>query len=97
MFYAIVFKKDFHPGEHWSDHLPEPKPGQRRQPGKHRTGDDDADRKQHWRAGQLYSTGTVLGPLPDHLEAIEFPEPPPDGSTWDIQKRVFVAPDSTVG
>jgi hypothetical protein len=30
-----------------------------------------SDLKQHWRVGDLYSTGTVLGNLPDHLDAVE--------------------------
>lgn len=92
MFYAVVFKRGFQPGEHWSDDLPKPAPGQKHIPGKHRAKDDDPDRKQTWSAGDLYSTGTVIGTLPDHLEAIEFPEAPPAGWVWDRETRTFVAP-----
>src|SRR5262245_33905989 len=92
MFYAIVFQRSFQPGEHWSDHLPESKPGQKFVHGKHRAPDDDPDRRQTWRAGDLYSTGTVVGALPDHLEAIEFASAPIPGSTWDRETRQFLAP-----
>jgi hypothetical protein len=92
MFYAIVFTQDFKPGEHWTDHLPEPAKDQRRLSGKHRAASDDADRKQHWRAGDLYSTGTVIAvPMPKYLEAITC-DPPADGQVWDRERRMFVTP-----
>lgn len=92
MFYAIVFKRAFAAGEHWSDRLPEPGKGEKHRPGKHRPKADDPDRKQAWNVGDLYSTGTVIGTLPDHLEAIAFDEAPPAEWIWDRVTRTFVAP-----
>lgn len=92
MFYAIVFKRGFGRGAHWTDDLPNPDPGQRRVPGQHRASEDDSDRKQDWQPGDLYSTGTVIGELPSHLEAIELPDAPPEGWVWDRARRRFVAP-----
>lgn len=72
--FAIVFKKDFEPGDHWDVKAPE----------------DDADRKQHWRAGDLYSIGTVVAAkLPFHLEAIPLEAPPESGDTWDREARCY--------
>jgi hypothetical protein len=76
MFYAIVFTKEFKPGEHWNAKIAK----------------DDPDRKQHWRVGDLYSTGTVLSALPTHLEAIAFESTPPEGHVWDRDSRNFIAP-----
>ena len=91
-FFAVVFKRDFQPGEHWYDHRRDPKPGQKHDPRRHRARPDDPDRTQHWKAGDLYSTGTVIDKLPDHLEAIEFAEAPAPGSVWDAVSRTFVVP-----
>jgi len=94
VFYAIVFTREFVKGQHWTDHLPDPKQGQKFLHGKHKARADDPDRTQDWLAGQLYSTGTVLGALPDHLEAIEFPEPPPAGAQWDVASKMFIVPQA---
>lgn len=92
MFYAVVFRRTFEPGEHWSDHLPEPEKGEKRQHGTHRVDAENTDRRQPWHAGDLYSTASVIGDLPPHLEAVEFPEPPPEGWVWDRARRRFVPP-----
>lgn len=73
--YAIVFKKEFEPGDHWDHKAPE----------------HDSDRKQHWKKGDLWSVGTVIAdPLPFHLEAIELSAPPEPGDTWDREHRCFI-------
>lgn len=90
--YALVFVRDFGPGEHWHDQRPAPAAGERHNPQTHRPDHDDADRKQHWRTGDLYSVGTVLAdPLPGHLKAIQIPEPQP-GQVWDRQRARFADP-----
>ncbi len=72
--YAIVFRRDFAKGEHWNDRAPA----------------DDPDRLQDWKAGDLYSTGTVLpDTLPAHLEAIPI-DPPEPGARWDRDSKAFV-------
>ena len=89
--YAIVFTRDFAPGEHWTDHLPKNKAGEKHVHGKHRAADDDSDRKQHWKAGDLYSVGTVIdrSKLPAHLEVIEI-DGPQNGRQWNAEQRRFV-------
>jgi hypothetical protein len=73
-YYAVVFTKDFAPGEHWDENARE----------------DDSDRKQHWKKGQLYSVGSSVGSLPSHLEVIELDGPPEAGDTWDVERKCFV-------
>lgn len=72
-YYAVVFKRQFKSGEHWNPAAPV----------------DDPDRRQDWPAGALYSHGSVLGQLPEHLEAIQLEGPPPDGAVWNVKRRTF--------
>lgn len=73
--YAIVFDKEFPPGDHWRHDAP----------------DEDSDRKQHWKVGDLYSVGTVLpAKLPFHFKAIELDAPPGPDDTWDREHRCYV-------
>lgn len=76
--YAIVFKKAFEPGDHWRHDAPE----------------DDSDRKQHWKVGDLYSS-TAVKPdkLPFHLEYVECDAPPVPGEVWDREQRRYVVPE----
>jgi hypothetical protein len=78
--YVMVFTRDFAPGEHWND----------------KARADDPDRKQHWRAGDVYSTtpSETFDPstLPAHLEAVQVPRLAHPGETWDPAQRVFRDP-----
>jgi hypothetical protein len=78
--YVIVFTRDFAPGEHWND----------------KARADDPDRKQRWRAGDVYSTtpSETFDPstLPAHLEAVQVPRLAHPGETWDPAQRVFRDP-----
>lgn len=80
-FYAVYFKYDVPPGQHWNVNAKA----------------DDPDRRQHWRKGDLWSTGTVVAdPLPMHLEKIELSERPVDGQVWDRDKLAFVTDTEAV-
>lgn len=77
--YAIVFNRDYLEGDHWDQDAHEENP----------------DRLQAWRTGDLYSTGTVVAdPLPAHFDKLAI-DPPPVGHVWDRDKRAFVEPPAS--
>ena len=61
--YAVVFTRDWKPGEHWHDGvLPVPAQGESFRHGAHRVPRDHPDRKQHWKTGELFAVGTFVEP-----------------------------------
>ncbi len=61
--YAVVFTRDWKPGEHWHDDLlPDAAAGEPFRHGAHKPPKDHSDRKQHWKTGELFALGTVVEP-----------------------------------
>jgi hypothetical protein len=61
--YAVVFTRDWKPGEHWHDHLlPDATKDDPFRHGAHKVPKDHSDRKQHWKSGELFALGTFVEP-----------------------------------
>lgn len=96
--YALVFTRDFAPGEHWLDHRPDPASHERFDPRVHRPRDTNDDRRQHWKAGEVYSYTSVLPEaIPPGFELIAVDHwPPLEGEEWLPAERRLGIPDSAV-
>jgi hypothetical protein len=79
--YAIYFIREFEPGQHWDLRAP----------------DDDPDRKQHWKTGDLWAVGdTPPDKKPNgdwklhaHLACKEV-SAPEEGDIWDREQLAYV-------